>query len=54
MEGNLKQNSKYTCKVIYDRFENDKNVYYVSTEFGAKAFFLIGMTASSIIDSFKN
>ena len=24
LEGNLKQNSKYTCKVEFDRFEDDE------------------------------
>lgn len=52
LEGNIKHNSKYTCKVVYDRYENGENTFLVSSKFGAPAFFLIGMTASAIIERF--
>lgn len=52
LEGNLKKNSKYTCEVEFDRFEDDENVFRVSSDYGAKAFYLIGMTASGIIEAF--
>ena len=52
LEGTLKLNSKYTCEVEFDRFEDDENVFLVSSEYGANAFFLIGITASGIIEAF--
>jgi len=52
LEGNLKQNSKYSCKVRFGGFESDEVVYFVSSEDGPEAFYLIGMTASGIIQKF--
>jgi hypothetical protein len=54
LEGNLKQNSKFTCKVKFDRFEDDENVFLVSSDYGVRAFYFIGMTASSIIQTYCN
>lgn len=51
IEGNMKQNSQYECSVEFGGFEDGENVFFISAD-RVEAFYLIGMTASQIIDRF--
>ena len=48
LEGGLKELSKFTCNVKFDRVEDNENVFFVSTGYGPKAFFMFGMITASI------
>lgn len=52
LEGNMEKKSKYTCSVEFAGYEDGEAVYNISSQDGAEAFYLIGMTASGIIASF--
>lgn len=54
IEGNMKKNSKYSCVVKFDRFEDNENVFLISSSDGANAFYLIGMTAGAIMEAFNS
>lgn len=57
LEGALTRKTKYTCKVEFDKFEDNENVYNIYCEYGSAAWYCIGMTASIILSSdhlFKN
>lgn len=53
LEGNMKTNSKFTCRVDFIGFEDGENVYNVASGDGPGAFYFIGMTASAIIARFR-
>lgn len=53
IEENIKQNTKYTCKVEFIGFEDDENVYHISSEYGPEVFYFIGMNASGILEAFN-
>lgn len=48
IEGNLWENSKYKCHVQLNGFEDDENVYTISSD-QVEAFYLIGMTVSELM-----
>lgn len=48
IEGNIKANSNYMCKVSFMYLEEGENVYEVEAD-TPSAFYLIGMTASELI-----
>lgn len=49
IEENLKKNSPYTCNVMFLYEEDGENVFAVSSNDGAEAFYYIGMTAFGIL-----
>ena len=53
MENNLKENSVFTCTVDYTKTESFNNFFDISSEGGADAFYLIGMTSSVILEAYN-
>jgi len=52
LEGNMKENSKYTCHVSFVGFKDNENVFNIATYDGPDAFYLIGIAAAHIMAKF--
>ena len=52
LEENMHANTQYKCEVKFEKFEDEENVFLISSE-PAEAFYLIGMTASQIIKKYR-
>ena len=50
IEEGLKRKSDFTCTVDFDKELDGENEYYISSEYGARAFFLIGMLTSVLLE----
>ena len=52
LENNIQENSAYSCSVEYVYTVSFNNYFNVSSEHGANAFYLIGMTSSVILEAY--
>lgn len=51
MEEQLRKNSKYSCEITFEKFEDDENVFSVKAD-SAQAFYLIGIMAGVLIQKY--
>ena len=53
MEGNIEQNTNFTCSVNFMGIEDNQNVFKISSTDGPEAFYVIGICASAIVRVFS-